>query len=136
DLSLELNAMGSVLRHGLSSFESPTRRSIHSQPPVRLQGPIPKRRPFSALTHFWWNWMSVGSRSPKGIDIVRRDFSPSTLVPRGLVVEGAMLDGSSARITVRATLKASVCPGCGTPSERVHSRYRRPTCRLQGVQFA
>jgi len=36
-----------------------------------------------------------------------------------------MLDGSGARITVRAMAKASVCPGCGTSSERVHSRYRR-----------
>lgn len=36
-----------------------------------------------------------------------------------------MLDGSGARITVRVMTKASVCPGCGTPSERVHSRYRR-----------
>ncbi|HZC95595.1 MAG TPA: ISL3 family transposase [Bradyrhizobium sp.] len=36
-----------------------------------------------------------------------------------------MLDGSGARITVRATTKASVCPGCGNQSERVHSRYRR-----------
>jgi transposase len=57
--------------------------------------------------------------------MVQRDFCPSTLVPRGLVVEEAMLDGSGARITVRAMTKASVCPGCGNRSERVHSRYRR-----------
>jgi len=42
-----------------------------------------------------------GSRSLKGIDIVYQSFSPSTLVPRGLVVEEAMLDGAGARITVR-----------------------------------
>jgi transposase len=41
------------------------------------------------------------------------------------VVDEAMLDGAGALITVRAMTKASVCPGCGTPSERVHSRYRR-----------
>ena len=61
--------------------------------------------------------MRFGSCSPKGIDIVQRDFCPSTLVPHGLVVEEAMLDGSGVRITARATTKASVCPGCGTPSE-------------------
>ena len=46
DLSLELNAVGSVLCHGLLSFESPASRSIHSRPPVRLKGPTPASRHF------------------------------------------------------------------------------------------
>jgi transposase IS204/IS1001/IS1096/IS1165 family protein len=28
-------------------------------------------------------------------------------------------------ITIRSMAKVSACPGCGSPSERVHSRYRR-----------
>jgi hypothetical protein len=64
--------------------------------------------------------VSSGSRPAKGINIVHRDFCPSTLVPRGLVVEEATLDGCGARIIVRAMAKASVCPGYGK-SKRVHS---------------
>ena len=53
---------------------------------------------------------------------MQRDFCPSTLVPRGLIVDEAVLDGSGAQITVRSMTKASVCPGCGTPSDvRPHS---------------
>ena len=50
---------------------------------------------------------------------------PSSLVPRGLVVDAAVSDGESALITVRPASRASPCPGCGTNSERVHSRYQR-----------
>lgn len=69
--------------------------------------------------------MPAGSRSSMGIDIMQPDFCPSTLVPRGLLVGEAMLDGAGARISVRAVVKASVYPDCGTPSQRVHSQYRR-----------
>ncbi len=49
----------------------------------------------------------------------------STLVPRGLAVESAALEDGEAVIVVRAVSRASVCPGCGASSDRVHSRYRR-----------
>jgi len=61
----------------------------------------------------------------KGIDAMRQELCPSTLVPCGFVANEAMLDGSGTLITVRAMTKASVCPGCGTRSQRVHSRYRQ-----------
>lgn len=50
---------------------------------------------------------------------------PSTLVPRGFAVDEAVSDGDSTLITVRPASRASPCPGCGTSSERVHSRYQR-----------
>ncbi len=52
-------------------------------------------------------------------------FRPSALVPPGFAVEGAILDGATAVITVRSTATTSVCPGCGGVSGRVHSRYTR-----------
>lgn len=41
NLTLEFDAVGSVSRHELSSFESPAPRSIPFNPPVRPQGPTP-----------------------------------------------------------------------------------------------
>jgi hypothetical protein len=99
----------SVLRY-LSACEPPS-------PPARLN-----RGSGSLLAELDRQLAPV---SPKGIDIVQQTFRPSTLVPRGLVVDEAMLDGTGARITVRAMMKASVCPGCGTQSERGRSRCRR-----------
>ena len=52
-------------------------------------------------------------------------FYASNLVPRGFAVDDTAMDGTTALITVRAAAKANVCPGCGTRSERVHSRYCR-----------
>lgn len=52
-------------------------------------------------------------------------FRASALVPRGFVVDAVTSDGASALITVRSVETASVCPGCGTRSGRVHSRYHR-----------
>ncbi len=51
-------------------------------------------------------------------------FRPSTLVPRGFVIENAALEGATAVIVVRPTSRASAC-GCGARSERIHSRYHR-----------
>jgi len=50
---------------------------------------------------------------------------PSTLVPRGFLVEDAVSDASLTLITVRPVCTAGACPGCGTRSERIHSRYQR-----------
>jgi transposase len=52
-------------------------------------------------------------------------FRPSTLVPRGFVMENAALEGATAVIVVRPTSTASECPGCGARSARIHSRYHR-----------
>lgn len=56
---------------------------------------------------------------------MQQTFRASRLVPQGFVVADAASDGGGTSITVRPLAKASTCPGCGTPSERVHSRYRR-----------
>lgn len=50
---------------------------------------------------------------------------PSTLVPRGFVVDAAVNDGEATLITVRPASKMGACPGCGTGSARIHSRYPR-----------
>jgi transposase len=52
-------------------------------------------------------------------------FRPSALVPPGFAVEGAILDGATAVISVHSTATTSVCPSCGGVSQRVHSRYTR-----------
>jgi transposase len=56
---------------------------------------------------------------------MQQTLRPSALVPRGFVVESAVCDGATTLITVRHISKASACPGCGTSSERIHSRYLR-----------
>ena len=56
---------------------------------------------------------------------MQQAFRASALVPRGFVVDDATSDDAGALITVRSVARASACPGCGSPSERVHSRYRR-----------
>ena len=52
-------------------------------------------------------------------------FRASALVPRGFVVNEVTSDGASALITVRSIEAASICLGCGTRSDRVHSRHHR-----------
>ena len=56
---------------------------------------------------------------------MQHTFRPSDLVPPGFAVEGAVLNGATAVITVRSTASAGVCPGRGDVSRRVHSRYTR-----------
>ena len=56
---------------------------------------------------------------------MQQSFRASALVPRGFVVDSATSDDAGALIAVRSVARASACPGCGSPSERVHSRYRR-----------
>ncbi|NBJ13879.1 ISL3 family transposase [Microvirga arsenatis] len=50
---------------------------------------------------------------------------PSSLVPRGFVVDAASNESDATLITIRPLSMASACPGCGMRSERIHSRYRR-----------
>ena len=54
-----------------------------------------------------------------------RQLPSSTLVPRGFIVDQASRDGAAVRITVRHQARGGLCPGCGTKSGRVHSRYVR-----------
>ena len=54
-----------------------------------------------------------------------RALRPSELVPQGLAVESAVVEGSSTIITVRAMAAAGRCPTCGSSTRRVHSRYFR-----------
>src|SRR3954466_9987691 len=57
--------------------------------------------------------------------MMQRALRPSALVPRGFEVESAFCDGATTVITVRPTSGTSLCPGCGTSSARIHSRYQR-----------
>ncbi len=57
-------------------------------------------------------------------------LKPSTLVPPGFVVESATCDGAATTITVRRASSSSLCPGCGTRSERIHSHYLRRAADL------
>jgi transposase len=50
---------------------------------------------------------------------------PSTLVPRGFVVEDVVGDGVAMLIRVRPAGSGNACPGCGTRSARIHRRYQR-----------
>jgi len=59
-----------------------------------------------------------------------RALRPSALVPHGFIVDGVVRDGGSLVITVRAVSRSSACPGCGTESKQVHSRYRRSLADL------
>jgi transposase len=56
---------------------------------------------------------------------MHRALRPSALVPRGFNVESAVCYGATVGITIRHVSRASRCPGCGTSSGRIHSRYRR-----------
>src|SRR5260370_40651644 len=55
---------------------------------------------------------------------------PSALVPLGFVVENATHDCAITVITVRRATGTGFCPGCGTISERTHSRYHRRVADL------
>jgi hypothetical protein len=61
---------------------------------------------------------------------MQQALRPSALVPLGFVVENATCDGASTVITVRRASRSSPCPGCGTSSERIHSRYLRRVADL------
>jgi hypothetical protein len=61
---------------------------------------------------------------------VQQALRPSALVPTGFVVESAAYDGATTVITVRRASRSSPCPGCGTSSGRVHSRYLRHVADL------
>jgi transposase len=54
-----------------------------------------------------------------------RQLRYGTLIPPGFIVEQTSCDGAELRITVRHRARWGLCPGCGTKSGRVHSRYRR-----------
>lgn len=58
-------------------------------------------------------------------EAVADTFRASDLVPRGFVVDEVFDDGAKASITMRSIEIASVCPGCGTRSRQIHSRYDR-----------
>jgi transposase len=49
----------------------------------------------------------------------------SELLPIGFCAVGALSEGDSAVITIRARRVNSPCPSCGAVSDRVHSRYPR-----------
>ncbi|MEZ2223528.1 ISL3 family transposase [Rhizobium sp. RCC_161_2] len=50
---------------------------------------------------------------------------PSALVPRGFVIDETASADDPIILAVRSADMFSSCPGCGTRSERIHSRYHR-----------
>ena len=52
-------------------------------------------------------------------------FRASELLPTGFCAVGALSEGDSAVLTIRAMSANSACPSCGAVSDRVHSRYPR-----------
>ena len=52
-------------------------------------------------------------------------FRASELLPTGFCAVGALSQGGSAVLTIRAMSANSACPSCGAVSDRVHSRYPR-----------
>jgi transposase len=61
---------------------------------------------------------------------MQQALRPSALVPLGFVVENANHDRAITVITVRRATRTGFCPGCGTISERIHSRYHRRVADL------
>jgi transposase len=57
-------------------------------------------------------------------------FRVSSLVPGGLIVENVTQVDGTIVVTVRAGILVAMCPLCGSPSRRVHSRYVREVSDL------
>lgn len=49
----------------------------------------------------------------------------SSLIPIGLIVDGVTQADNTIFVTARAGVQVAMCPLCGSPSQRVHSRYVR-----------
>jgi transposase len=59
-----------------------------------------------------------------------RGISPTALVPEGLVMVGAVVEGTTTVMTVRSGADRADCPECGVACGRVHSRYVRTLADL------
>lgn len=70
---------------------------------------------------------SDGIGFSKGISAMKRfcPLSLVSLVSRGFAVESMSVSDAVSVMIMRPMSKTSACPGCGMPSARVHSRYRR-----------
>jgi len=58
------------------------------------------------------------------------NFRISALVPVGLIVESVAQLDDSILVIARAGIQVAICPLCGSPSRRVHSRYVREVSDL------
>lgn len=54
-----------------------------------------------------------------------KSLSPSSFIPAGFILIGAWSSGDRTTIDIQSTGASSLCPGCGTVSRRIHSRYSR-----------
>lgn len=54
-----------------------------------------------------------------------RSRLPAALLPPGLIVEHVHIDDIGVAATARSRERGAICPDCGEPSKRVHSRYAR-----------
>lgn len=61
---------------------------------------------------------------------MRSHFRLSDLIPSDLVVETVSAHADMVLVTARAISRSRLCPGCGTSSARIHSRYIRTVCDL------
>ena len=51
--------------------------------------------------------------------------SPFLPLPEGMVIDQIQMTEAQLTVTVISTQPSAPCPGCGCPSEHVHSHYRR-----------
>jgi hypothetical protein len=58
------------------------------------------------------------------------NFRISALVPVGMIVGSVIQLDEAVLVTVRAGIQVAMCPLCGSPSGRVHSRYVRQVSDL------
>jgi hypothetical protein len=58
------------------------------------------------------------------------NFQVSSLIPSGLIVESLAEVDDTIVVTARAGIQVAMCPLCGSPSRRVHSRYVRKVSDL------
>jgi hypothetical protein len=54
-----------------------------------------------------------------------RSRLPAALLPPGLIIEHVQIDESGVGAVARSRESRSMCPDCGEPSSRIHSRYAR-----------
>jgi transposase len=59
-----------------------------------------------------------------------RSRLPAALLPPGLIIERVQIGDGKVAASARSRETGSICPDCGEPSRRVHSRYERSVADL------
>ncbi len=60
------------------------------------------------------------------------EMEASTLLslPEGMIIEQVQVTQAQLTVVVISTKASACCPGCGCPSEHIHSQYRRLVERI------